>query len=132
MVKPDGVKRELDQEVFKRVKQAGLKIVQQKKLDLSLDLAQELYSPHLGKPFYQGLLKFITSGPVVVSLVEGDEAISRLRQLMGATDPLKAEPGSMRGDLKEENTRTAEGTIKNIVHGSDSLESAEREAKIFF
>lgn len=132
MIKPDGVARGLDQEIIKRVETAGLKIVEKKKLEITKELAEDIYSPHKGKPFYNGLLKFITSGPVIATVVQGDNAIQRLRDLMGATDPEEAAPGTIRGDLKEENIRTAEGTIKNLVHGSDSLESAKRESKIFF
>jgi len=132
MIKPDGVARGLDQEIIKRVEAAGLKIVEKKKLEVTKELASDLYSPHKDKPFYAGLLKFITSGPVIATVVQGDNAIQAIRTLMGATDPTKAEAGTIRGDLKEENIRTADGTIKNLVHGSDSLESAKRETKIFF
>ena len=94
--------------------------------------AVTLYSPHLGKSFYNGLVNFITSAQVACSVVEGKNAIARVRELMGATDPLKAEAGTIRGDLKEANIINAEGIIKNLVHGSDSPESAEREIPIFF
>ncbi len=132
MIKPDGVARGLDQEIIKRIKSAGFKIVKQKKLPMTKELAEDLYSPHLGKPFYNGLLKFITSGPVIAMVLSKDEAIQKLRDLMGATNPEEAKPGTIRGDLKEENVRTADGTIKNLIHGSDSPESAKREAKVFF
>ncbi|MBU1026529.1 MAG: nucleoside-diphosphate kinase, partial [Candidatus Margulisbacteria bacterium] len=89
-------------------------------------------SPHLGKKFYDGLIDFITSGPVVCSVVEGRDAIAKVRDIMGATDPREVAAGTVRGDLKEENVTTPLGTIKNLVHGSDSLESARREIAIFF
>lgn len=132
LVKPDGVSRGLEKEIFARIGKAGLKVVQKKKLEMTGDQAADLYSPHLNKPFYAGLIKFITSGPVVCSVVEGEDAISYLRELMGDTDPRKAAAGTIRGDLKEENVLTPDGTIKNIVHGSDGKESSEREIAMFF
>ncbi len=132
MIKPDGVSRGLLEQIIDRVGQAGLKVGQQKKLSITPELAAELYQPHLGKPFYDGLIQFITSGPVVACMIEGDNAISRLRVVMGATDPRRASSGTIRGDLKEANVLTSMGTIKNLVHGSDSLKSAERELAIFF
>ncbi len=132
MIKPDGVSRGLEKAIFKRVEQAGLKVIKKKKLAMTMKQAAELYKPHLGKKFYPGLLNFITSGEVNCSLVEGENAIFRLRELMGATDPREAGAGSIRGDLKEESVINAEGIIKNLVHGSDSSESAKREITIFF
>lgn len=132
MVKPDGVARGLTKEIFSRITQAGLIIVQQKELRLNRAMAAELYTPHLGKPFYQGLINFVTSGEVILSEVTGENVLVRTRELMGATDPREAKPGTIRGDLKAENIFTADGTIKNLVHGSDSPESAERELAIFF
>ena len=124
--------RGLVEQIIDRVNQAGLEVGQQKKFSLTPELAAELYQPHLGKPFYDGLIQFITSEPVVVCMIEGDNSISRLRALMGATDPRQADKGTIRGDLREANVLTAMGTIKNLVHGSDSLKSAERELAIFF
>ena len=132
MVKPDGVSRGLEKEIFKRVKQAGLKVVQKKKLRMTEKQAAELYSPHLGKSFYPGLINFITCGEVICSVVEGENAILCLRDLMGVTDPREAASGTIRGDLKEKNVLNAEGIIKNLVHGSDSPESARREIGVFF
>lgn len=130
ILKPDAVSRWLEREIIKRVK--DLKIVKQKKISVSLEQAQKLYAVHKGKPFYDGLIKFITSGPVIACVVEGEDAILRLRKIMGATDPMKAEVGTIRGDLKEENVLSPYGTIKNLVHGSDSKESADYEIPIFF
>jgi nucleoside-diphosphate kinase len=132
MIKPDGVSRGLEDEILKRVSQAGLKVVRKYKHNVTEDQAADLYSPHLGKHFYPGLIDFITSGPVICNLVEGEDTIARLRDLMGATDPRKAETGTIRGDLKEENVLNEKGIIKNLVHGSDSPESAKREIAIFF
>lgn len=132
LIKPDGVSRGLENEIFSRVEQAGLKVVKKRKVEMTKELADDLYSPHLGKPFYSGLIKFITIGPVICSIVEGEKAVDKVRALMGATDPREAKAGTIRGDFKEQNIYTLEGTIKNIVHGSDSLESAEREIAVFF
>ncbi|MFC1571108.1 nucleoside-diphosphate kinase [Candidatus Margulisiibacteriota bacterium] len=132
MIKPDAVARGLEAEIIKRVAAAGLKVNQAKKLKLTQDQAADLYFPHLGKKFYQGLLKFITSGEVVFTIVEGEGAIAKLREIMGATDPREAAVGTIRGDLQEANFFTPDGIIKNLVHGSDSKESAEREIRIFF
>ena len=132
MVKPDGVSRGLAPEIFKRLQTAGLVIEESRDESLTIEEAAELYKPHLGKSFYDGLIKFITRGPVIVNVVSGESAISRLRDLMGVTDPLKAVPGTIRGDLKEKDVISEYGTIKNLVHGSDSPESAQREIAIFF
>lgn len=132
MIKPDGTARRLESEIYSRIKQTGLKVRQKKRLKMTESQAAELYLPHLGKKFYPGLLRFITSGEVVCNLIEGEGAIARLRDLMGATDPIEAAAGTIRGDLKEDNTRNSEGIIKNLVHGSDGPESAEREIGIFF
>lgn len=132
MVKPDGVSRGLEKEILKRIEQAGLTVSRRSNSKLTEDKAADLYSPHMGKEFYPGLVKFITSGPVICTVVEGENAIARVREIMGATDPRKAESGTIRGDLKEDNVLTSDGIIKNMVHGSDSPQSAEREISIFF
>lgn len=132
MIKPDGVARGLENKIFTRLARAEIKILQKRLIYLTDELARELYSSHLGQPFYVGLIKFITSGPVIVSLLEGDNAVQKVRSLMGATDPRTAAKGSIRGDLKEKNIFSPEGILKNIVHGSDGAESARREAAIFF
>jgi nucleoside-diphosphate kinase len=132
MIKPDGVARGLVDEIFKRLVQAGLKVAVDRRATISEQQAAELYLPHLGKTFYDGLVKFITSGPVRLCLVEGERAIVKTRALMGATDPLAAERGTIRGDLREKDVINEDGVIKNLVHGSDSLASAQRELAIFF
>ncbi|MDD5594327.1 MAG: nucleoside-diphosphate kinase [Candidatus Margulisbacteria bacterium] len=132
LIKPDGVARGLIDTIIKRVEAAGLKVETKKQITLTGEQAAELYRPHLGKQFYPGLVKFISSGPVMACIVSGEQAISRLRALMGDTDPLAAERGTIRGDLKEMAVINEDGIIKNLVHGSDSLESAAREMPIFF
>ena len=132
MIKPDGLSRNLESEILNRIKKTGLKIIQQKAVWMSVDQAQQLYSPHQGKSFYPGLIKFITSGPVICAQLEGEDAVSRLRNLMGETDPSKAAAGTIRGDLSEADFFTPEGVMKNLVHGSDSPSSAQREITVFF
>lgn len=125
MVKPDGVKRGLVGEVISRLERKGLQLQQIRRVDIDEDLARRHYAEHVEKPFFPELLEFITSGPVVAMEWSGDSAVSVARTLMGATDPKEAAPGTIRGDL---------GLVvtENIVHGSDSVESGERELGIFF
>lgn len=125
MVKPDGVERKLVGEVIGRLERKNLTLQQMRMLTIDEDLARRHYAEHVEKPFFGDLLAFITRGPVVAMVWAGDEAVSVARTLMGATDPKKAAPGTIRGDL---------GLImtENIVHGSDSPDSAEREIGIFF
>ena len=132
LIKPDGVARGLTEEILSKIGSSGLIIKKKAKLTLSKDKAERLYAVHKGKEFYQGLIKLITSGPLVATLIEGENAVKKVRDLMGATDPRKANPGTIRGDLKEKKVLTEDGIIKNIVHGSDSVETAREEIKIFF
>ncbi|ODQ95811.1 nucleoside-diphosphate kinase [Mycolicibacterium holsaticum] len=126
LIKPDGVKRRLIGEVLSRIERKGLTIAALQLMDVSEDLARRHYAEHEGKPFFDSLLEFITSGPVVAAIVEGPRAIAAFRQLAGGTDPVeKAAPGTIRGDL-------ALVTQDNIVHGSDSPESAAREIALWF
>lgn len=125
MVKPDGVHRGLVGEVIKRLECKGLKIAGIKMLQVSKDLAEEHYAEHSDKPFYNDLVNYITSSPVVAMVCEGKNAVSVLRTLVGATNPIEASPGTMRGDFGLDIGR-------NIVHASDSLQSAEREINLFF
>ncbi len=125
LVKPDGVARRLVGEVISRIERKGLKIVALKMLKVSREQAERHYAVHKGKPFYEPLLAFITSGPVVAMVVEGESAIDVVRNLMGPTSGLKAPAGTIRGDFSL--------SIQfNIVHGSDSPESAAYEIPIFF
>jgi nucleoside-diphosphate kinase len=132
MVKPDGVKRYLSNLIFSNILKAGFKIVVKKRVDITLAQAQELYSIHKGKPFYEGLIKFITSGPVIMSVIEGEDAIARIRTMMGATDPREAAPGTIRGDNIGDPLFTDDGAMMNVCHGSDSVGSANKEIAIFF
>ncbi len=125
MVKPDGVRRRLVGEVIRRIEAKGYDVVEMKLMTIPGELAREHYGEHVDKPFFGDLVSFVTSGPVVAMVVEGPDAIIGMRQIMGATDPLDAAPGSIRGDY-------ASFITENIVHGSDSAASAEREIKLFF
>jgi nucleoside-diphosphate kinase len=125
IVKPDGVRRGLTGEVIRRVEAKGLRITELRRMRIDRDLAEEHYGEHREKPFFGELVDFITSGDVVVARVEGDDAVKALRTLMGPTDPIEAPPGTIRGDF-------ATVITENVVHGSDSTESAERELKLFF
>ncbi len=125
IVKPDAVRRGLVGEVLARIERKGLRIREMRMMRIDRELAEEHYGEHRGKPFFEELVDFITSGDVVVARVEGEQAISVLRTLMGPTDPAQAPPGTIRGDLGLRIT-------ENLVHGSDSPESAERELKLFF
>ena len=125
MIKPDGVKRGLIGEIIRRIENKGLRIVALKMLRLSREKAEELYSVHRGKPFFESLIEFVTSGPVVAMIVEGEEAVNVMRTLIGPTDGRKAPPGTIRGDF-------ALSVQENIIHAADSVESAEREMWIVF
>jgi nucleoside-diphosphate kinase len=125
MVKPDGVRRGLIGEVIRRIEAKGYAIREMKLFIIDKGLAEEHYGEHRERPFFGELVEFIISGPVVAMVVEGTDAVLGTRQIMGATNPLEAITGSIRGDFA-----TAIG--ENIVHGSDSPESAEREIKLFF
>ncbi len=125
MIKPDGVKRNLIGEVVSRVEKEGFVITKMKMMGISDDLAKKHYAEHSEKPFFNDLVDFITSGPVVAMEVEGEDAVSEIRRIMGATNPADAEPGTIRADL-------ATKLEENVVHGSDSEESAERELSLFF
>jgi nucleoside-diphosphate kinase len=125
MVKPDGVRRRLVGEVVRRIEAKGYELKEMKLFTIEESLAKKHYAEHTEKPFFGELVMFITSGPVVAMVVEGPDAVTGMRQIMGATNPLDAAPGSIRGDF-------ASLITENIVHGSDSPESAEREINLFF
>lgn len=125
IVKPDAVRRGLVGEVLRRVEAKGLRIAELRMMEIDRDLAEEHYDEHREKPFFGELVEFITSGPVVIARLEGEQAITVLRTLMGPTDPVTAPPGTIRGDF-------ATIITENLVHGSDSELSAERELKLFF
>ena len=125
MIKPDGVRRNLVGEVISRVEEKGFEITKIKMMMISKSLAEEHYGEHNDKPFFNDLVEFITSGPVVAMQVEGENVVAQITNLMGATNPSDATPGSIRGDLATE-------LDQNVVHGSDSDISAERELNLFF
>jgi nucleoside-diphosphate kinase len=125
MIKPDGVQRGLVGEIVRRFEARGLKIVGMKMLQMSNDFAKKHYEVHIGKPFFDGLLKYITSGPVVAMVLEGTEAVAAARATMGATNPAKAAPGTIRADLGLEMGR-------NLIHGSDGPETAQTEIALWF
>jgi nucleoside-diphosphate kinase len=125
IVKPDGVARNLIGEVYRRFEKAGLKVVAAKLVQLSKAEAEGFYAVHKARPFFNDLVKYMTSGPVVLQVLEGDNAVAKNREIMGATDPKKAAPGTIRADL-------AESIEANTVHGSDSAENAAIEIAYFF
>jgi nucleoside-diphosphate kinase len=125
LVKPDAFARGLTGEIIRRFENKGLKITALRHMQVTEDLAKQHYAEHDGKPFFGELVEFITSGPIVAMVLEGESAIKAARQVIGATNPLEAAPGSIRGDF-------AIAVGQNMVHGSDSPESGEREAKLFF
>lgn len=125
LIKPDGVEKKIVGEVITRIERKGLDIVAMQQRTLDRETAAAHYAEHEGKPFYDDLIGFITSGPLVAIVAEGENAVAAWRQLAGATDPVKAAPGSIRADF-------ATVMNRNIVHGSDSPESGIRESEIFF
>jgi nucleoside-diphosphate kinase len=125
LVKPDAFARGLTGEIIARFENKGLKIVAMRHMQVTEDLAKQHYAEHEGKPFFGELVEFITSGSLVAMVLEGEDAIRAARQVIGATNPLEAAPGSIRGDY-------AIAVGQNMVHGSDSVESGQREAALFF
>ena len=125
IVKPDGVARNLIGDVYRRFEKAGLQIVGARMLHLTQSQAEGFYAVHRERPFFRDLCAYMTSGPVMVQVLEGESAVLRHREIMGATDPKKAAPGTIRADL-------ATSIEENVVHGSDSAENAAREIAYFF
>ena len=125
IVKPDGVAKNLIGEVYRRFEQAGLKVVAAKMLKLRTDQAEGFYAVHKSRPFYADLVKYMCSGPVMVQVLEGEDAIKKNRDLMGATNPKQAAPGTIRADF-------AASIEENVVHGSDGPETAATEIAFFF
>lgn len=129
LVKPDGVRRSLVGEVVRRVEAKGYQVVGLKMITPTREILEKHYAEHAGKPFYEPLLEFMLSGPIVAFIAEGQRVIEGFRKIAGTTDPTTAEPGTIRGDLaRDQGTKV----VQNIVHGSDSPESATREIAIFF
>ena len=125
IIKPDAVAKGHVEEICKRLEDAGLSITEKKSIHLDDALAEGFYIEHQGKPFFEDLIKFMTSGPIQVQVLEGDNAIINYREVMGSTNPKEAAPGTLRADF-------AESIDANAVHGSDSPESAKREIDYFF
>jgi len=125
LIKPDAFARGLSGEIVARFERKGLRIVALRHMTVGDDLARRHYAEHEGKPFFGELVEFITSGSILAMVLEGDEAITAARQVIGATNPLEAAPGSIRGDFAVE-------VGQNMVHGSDSVESGRRETALFF
>jgi nucleoside-diphosphate kinase len=125
LVKPDAFARGLTGEIIARFERKGLRIAALRQMTVDTELAQRHYEEHEGKPFFSDLVEFITSGPLVAMVLEGEEVVPAARQVIGATNPLEASPGSIRGDFAIE-------VGQNLVHGSDSPESAAREVSLFF
>src|SRR5947207_4225063 len=125
ILKPDAVQRGVCGEIISRFEKKGLQLIGMKMMKISTQLAETHYEPHRGKPFYTGLVKFMTSSPVIVLALKGKDAINIARKMMGATFGSKAEPGTIRGDFGVSNS-------SNLIHGSDSPESAQRELGLFF
>lgn len=125
MLKPDAIQRRLVGEIISRFERRGLKLVGMKMVWMSCDRAEELYAMHSGKPFFDALIAFVTSSPVIVMVWEGENAVAAVRQLIGATKPSEADVGSVRGDF-------GLSVTLNLIHGADSPQSAEREMSLFF
>ena len=129
LIKPDGVRRNLVGEIVARIERKGYLIANIRMLEADRALLEKHYAEHVGKPFYEPLVQFMLSGPIVALIAEGNRVIEGFRSLAGATDPTVAAPGTIRGDLARDQGTTV---VQNIVHGSDSIESAEREIALFF
>ena len=129
LIKPDGVARNLTGAILARIEAKGYSLVELKKVDATRELLEQHYEEHVGKPFYEPLVEFMLSGPVAAMVVEGQRCIEGFRSLAGATDPTGAAPGTIRGDLGRD---WGEQVQQNLVHGSDSPESAAREIGIWF
>ncbi|GAA5197105.1 nucleoside-diphosphate kinase [Arthrobacter sp. KNU-44] len=129
LIKPDGVARNLSGSILARIESKGYSLVELKKVNATRDLLEQHYEEHLGKPFYEPLVEFMLSGPVVAAIFEGHRVIEGFRCLAGTTDPTTAAPGTIRGDFGRDWGLAVQ---QNLVHGSDSVDSAEREIKIWF
>lgn len=125
IIKPDAVTSNVIGDILSRFEKNGLQIVAARMLQLTKKEAEKFYAVHLGKPFYEGLVDFMSSGPILVQVLEGEDAVARNRQIMGATDPQEAAPGTIRADF-------ASSVSTNAVHGSDALQTAKDEMEFFF
>ncbi len=129
MIKPDGVRRNLVGKIVNRFEDAGIKLIAMQLLEVSRELAKKHYAEHEGKSFYDNLLDFITSGPSVAMILEGNNIVPEVRKMVGATNPAEAQTGTIRGDFKEEPLKSV---TENMIHASDSDQSAKREIGLFF
>lgn len=125
IIKPDATRRNITGKIISKLEAAGLRVIAQKRIHMSSEQAKEFYAVHAGRPFYEGLVAFMTSGPVVVQVLEGEAAIAKNREVMGATNPVDAAPGTIRAEF-------AESIEANSVHGSDAPETAAQEISFFF
>jgi len=125
LIKPDAIQRKLTRIILARLEKQGLKLVVSKMLQIDRALAQQLYAIHKDKPFFEGLVNYISSAPIIAAVFEGEKAVEVIRKTMGATDPAKAGAGTIRGDF-------GLNIERNTIHGSDSVETAKREIKLFF
>ena len=125
IIKPDATRRNLTGQIIARLEKAGLRVVAQRRMHLSRSQAEAFYAVHKARPFFASLVEFMTSGPIVVQVLEGENAVAKNREVMGATDPAKAEPGTIRKDF-------AESIEANSVHGSDAADTAANEIRFFF
>lgn len=125
LIKPDAVQAGAGGAIISRLEKLGLKVVALKMLHMDKALAEKHYAVHRGKPFFASLVNYITSAPIIAAVFEGEGAVARIRKAMGATDPAKAEPGTIRADF-------GSSIERNAIHGSDSMETAEKEIKLFF
>ena len=125
IIKPDGVQKNLIGEIYGRFEKSGLQLVAARMMHLTSEQAQSFYALHVERPFFNDLVSYMTSGPVIVQVLEGDDAIARYREIMGATNPAEADPATIRADF-------GESIEENIVHGSDGVESATAEIAFFF
>jgi nucleoside-diphosphate kinase len=129
LIKPDAVQRGLVGRILRRLEQRGLKFVGMKMIQLDRELAEKHYDVHRGKPFFKGLISFITSSPVIAVVIEGKNVVEIIRQMMGETNPLDSAPGTIRGDFA---ILTGQNPMHNLIHGSDSPEHAVKEINLFF
>jgi len=125
LIKPDAMQRALAGEILSRLERRGLRLIALRLFQMDAGMARRHYAEHEGKPFYEGLIAYITACPIIAAVFEGTDAVDTVRRTMGATNPAAADPGTIRGDLGLE-------TGRNLIHGSDSLESAQREIALFF
>ena len=132
IIKPDAIRRNKVGDILNDLKASGLKLIRQKKINLPLETLKRLYEEHEGKDFYDNLIKYMTGGTVICAVVEGVDAIQRLRDLMGATIPSKAAPNTIRGKYRAESDTGPSGAIENLVHGSDRQERAIFEVGLLF